>query len=236
MIDWDAYRDDLGFLSGEHRPQGSDGNAMLRAACEMTLRQGLGTWKSDDQDALFERVRDLCEIRPGLIQRLPPFSRDQEGLDDYIAYVLIDPVFAFAALQYGRASFYRPLKWAPWLRIPYQYSIKRDPHDVAAWLGRYPALVAHMEWSTHAMTPPLWRRVWWAASVAFSGSSDNEDPWVLSWLMIVSAGRRRWLERLATDIYLWRLKRSKGSLALLFAAHFRNPNHPIARACEELAL
>jgi hypothetical protein len=233
MIDWDSYRDDNGFISGVKNPTGgSSGNAVLFAAEEKILRAKLKDWSADQQESLFRIISTECMLWRGLLFRLPPFRQDQEGLDDYIGAASIDPRLAQDILSWGREHRYRPFKW---LSLSYYYCNTADETKLEAWFGRYPALIAHIQWAAGEV-PPLWRRLWWFFSVAFSGSKDNQDPWILNWIMIETAGSRTCLNRLASAIYRWRLERAYVGLAHVFARYFNDANHPMVVACDQLQL
>ena len=237
---FDAYRDPFGFISGQKSPTQSSGNAVLFSAEERILRQRLGTWSEKDQADLIRRIWNHCEPVGGFLTRPEPYAQDQESLDDYIGYASICPVLARAALDYGWRHFYRPI-WP--LRFRYQYSLLRNDmardcgeKDAPAWLGRFPALIAHFEWCAGEL-PPLWRRLWWAVSIATGGSDTNQDPWILNWILLDSPGARSWLGQLAWRIYWKRLRGSAyGSLAAVFARYFNDPEHPVAIAAESLGL
>lgn len=235
MIDWSAYRDPVGFLSGQRAPNGSDGNAMLFAAHEKRLRVKLGDWSDGDEAMLMTRIRRLCEKKAGLILRPPPFSQDQDSVDDFIGYASISPSLAGDALRYGRANLFRPKIFGSLIGFRYHYSILSDEQDVVAWLGRFPALIAHFQFAA-GETPWLWRRLWWFFSVAFSGSRTNQDPWILNWQMLETEGGKSLLGRAAFRIYRWRLNRNWVGLAHVFSEYLRDPNHPIVLACEALEI
>jgi hypothetical protein len=235
MIEWDEYRDPIGFMSGPKHPTGSSGNGILFSAEERLLRLRLGTWNDILQKALEYQVSSHCERKSGLLMRPPPFSQDQESLDDYIAYASISPNLAGAALRYGRRNYFRPKWFGGLLALSYHYSLVGDEQDVAAWLGRFPAVIAHFQWSADE-SPWLWRRLWWFISIVLSGSKNNQDPWILSFVMLETEGGRTWLGVLAGWIYRWRLKRAYGSLANVFSTYLKDENHPNVLACKQLGL
>lgn len=232
QLDWESYRDKLGFISGTRNPEGSSGNAVLFAAEEAILRRKLDDWSGSV--TLVQSIRACCEIERGLLKRPHPFSQDQESLDDYIGLAAIDPGLAREALAYGRAHFYRPL---PFLKLAYQYSMRNEEKDVIAWLGRFPAMIAHLQFAA-GETPPLWRRLWWTASIAMSGKPDQQDPWILSWVMLeTNAKGDSFLADVAHGFWRWRLERAypKG-LSEVFRKYFNDEAHPIANACVILGI
>lgn len=103
-----------------------------------------------------------------------------------------------------------------------------------AWLGRFPQFVAHLEICARE-TPPLWRRLWWAASVwqtARFWDKDGTDQWVLSWHLVAAyhaAGKRSWFMDWAARNYTERLfSRFAGGLNPVFGQYF-GEGHPLTR-------
>lgn len=227
LIDWNSYRDLLGFITGGAPVKSSTGNVVLFAAIEKELRKYLGTWSDKDHAELFARVTVHCQYMPGLLRRPRPFRQDQEQQDDYIGYVSISESFAESARIWGLTHFYRQF-WP--FKFPYQYDLNFNDKAFNSWLGRHVPLIAHMKFKLDLM-PPLWQRLWWALSVAFSGSEKNQDPWVLNWLLIITARGRTPLIRWASRRYWRRLYRTfPRGLADVWTEYFDDPNHPFVQA------
>lgn len=230
MIDWDAYRCPLGFLSGKRNPRESSGNAVLFSAHERLLRIRLGDWDEWKQGALVDRVIRHLEIAPGLIRRPPPFSQDTESMDNYVGYASIAPSFSRWAYTQGRDCYYRPF-WP--MRLPYHYPIDGNAKDARAWMGRYPALIRFFcDRSEGVFQGTLLQDLAWSLSLEFSGNSEDQDPWILNWHLAEAnplhrASRTYW-RRLA---FHW-----PGGLARVFAEYLDDEEHPIVLACERLAL
>jgi hypothetical protein len=212
VIDWDTYRDALGFLSGKPRRPDPESNAVLFSAEERMLRLKLGTWGEFEQRRLSDAI-SIYLIQKNQLVRPPNWRQDKEGPDNHIGLGACGgPLLALSVLGY----------------------LERDWTYLAGFYLRFPAIVAHLTWAAGGK-PTLWRRLYWAVSVALSGSGTNQDAWIQSWLMLETAPPLG-LERLAAAVYWYRLKREWISLGVVFMAYFGNSEHPCAVACRELGL
>jgi hypothetical protein len=226
-----AYTDRLGFISGEKNPGAPSGNALLFTAEAMLVLRQQGCLAQFDRDLFLIQVSEACEIITGLYKRPPPYSQDQESQDDYIglaaASYFLGTSHARDMLEYGREHVYR---WR-FLRLPYQYDKAHveESRVFDAWLGRFVTAMIHIQWAA-GERPALWRRLWWACSVAFSGSKDDQDPWLLNWLMIHTMDGRSRIGVVAASIWRWRLRRAfPDGIRQVFARYFNDPGHPLAK-------
>lgn len=207
-----AYTNVDGFVSS-HK-SGSSGNDLLFSSEAAVIRRKLGAWDRSDEAKLNAAIANHAQIEPGLYGR-PAWNQDQEQPDDYYGLVALSPFYARAIRAYGQRHF-----WS------FKTSSAAKWYEPMFW--RFPALICHAAWGA-GEKPNAFLRLWWAASVAFSGSKTSQDPWILSWLLTEVAGDKGWLERLATRIYLFRLKAACGSLRAVFAAYFQDADHPISK-------
>jgi hypothetical protein len=233
--DFLPYTDRLGFISGEANPQGSSGNALLFTAYAMLVLRQQGCLAQFDRDLFLIQVAEACEIIPGLYKRPPPYSQDQESQDDYIglaaASYFLNTSHARDALEYGREHYYK--KWCFYCKYQYDKAHVEESQVFNAWLGRFVTAMIHMQWAAGEY-PALWRRLWWAYSVAFSGSKNEQDPWLLNWLMIHTMDGRSRIGLVGASIWQWRLKRAfPGGIKQVFARYFNDPNHPLARYAQD---
>lgn len=193
-----------------------------------------------------------CEVEGthGLYRRcsrgLWPWT-DLEQQDDYIgigavSWAIGSPEIADEILEYGRSTKSRIWPWLAWPRLnwimnnalPGTLLDENGDRSFRPWLGRYPAMVAHLEFAAN-LRPPLWRKIWWAFTVMFSGSGDeNMDPWKLSYLMVQVMDGRSILCELAAKIFWIRLALLQGSMHVVYAKYFsKAPEHPLAKYCRD---
>lgn len=228
--DFKAYTNSLGFLSNS--PAGSSGNDLLFSCEAAIIRSKLGAWSKEDQSALEKAVLDHSYREAGLYGRPgKPWCNDQEGFDDYIGVLAWSAKFdkglrALRVLLYGQRN---KFDWKGF-RLPYYYRTEHPytEDDKRAWFGRSPSFVAHLYWSA-GLKPGWFYRLAWAISVATSGNLYSKDPWILSWLLVEVAQDKGLLERLATRIFKYRL-RKRGGLKFIFCEYFGSM-HPIALHC-----
>lgn len=233
--DYAPHFDEYGLM----RPEG---NCLLFTAQYACLLKRKGYMDPETRDALVFAVHD-CQVDPpmGLYQRHPvAFVGDQEGPDDYIGlgaivYACSVPSIAQEILDFGRCCHYRPfwplkLKYYYPNHIPYQTA-----PNVCAWLGRFPAVIAHLQWAAGEV-PSLWRRLWWAGTVALTGcfgpdydKDGGQDAWILSF-MLCEVAPDRVLERWAKGVFRKRLLKvwGDGGMRAVFARYFRDDRHPHA--------
>lgn len=206
------YTNALGFVSNE--PNGSTGNDLLFSGEACVIRRKLGVWTQGDHTALLDSIKQHAEIEPGLYGR-PGWRQDQEGLDDYIGLVCIDLGLAEMILEYGQKHwwYFKTVENCPWY----------EPIFL-----RFPALIAHIYWSA-GKKPPVFFRLAWCLSVAFSGTKTEQDAYILNWLLIEKCENGGFFEGLASWLYWRKLKKNyPGGLQQVFARYFGNPSHPIA--------
>lgn len=231
-INWDEYRDCLGFMSGKKQPTQPESNAILFSVEEMILKKKLDDWTHLNDIALSGKILKYLTIEPGLIKRPAPWSQDQESIDDYIALCAVSNRNAGSVLNYGLKHYYL---WKG-IEFKFQYNQDKSETKIDGWLGRFPALVAFMYWAWGS-TPSLWRQIWWALSVAYSGKEGQQDPFVLNWIMVETVGKKNRLTRWASRKFWTRLRKYwPGGMTQLFETYFQDANHPIVLACKELKL
>ena len=189
-----------------------------------------------------EMVRK-CYLLPGLLRRGPAHP-DHEGPDDYLAVGAAAGVLRLGAfggackqvageiLRYGRAHWWMmnnvdPGRWR-W----------------SSWFGRFPALIAHLEWAAWE-PPPLWRRLAWAGALWLASRAEarQQDSWVQSWMMVLTVEALdvesltptlRWWEYRAMDNWRHRARGVfPGGLRQCLGEYFGNGEHPLVRYAPE---
>jgi hypothetical protein len=211
--EYEVYRTPEGIFSNV--PGGRSGNDPLFTAEALISLRATDEWTKAD-DALIDAEIDIaCRIEKGLYGRGPGYMQDQISVDDHVGLGIISARVAKDIRSYGWHHFW----------------YFKTGENVAFWapfLGRFPALWAHLAWC--AGEKPNWfLRLGWAYSVAFGGKPGDQDSWILNSLLVHVAGNKGWLERLATRRYLKGLKSSWGTIKACYAAYFGNPNHPTAK-------
>lgn len=174
-------------------------------------------------------VAGECLVEPGLLKRSPTHP-DQQGPDDYIgaaaaSYFIDQGLLAKTILEYGRTH---PARWKG-LPVHYVYNnVKPGEFSSSAWLGRQPALIAHLQFCA-GETPALWRQLAWAAAILMA-KPESQDDWVLSSLLVMVAGDRTWVTRQASRRWKENFKQAwPGGLKQVLTAYFNlQEAHPLA--------
>lgn len=216
------YTDAYGLVHPNKNPGPNNwsGNGLLFTAEALMLIYKDSPPSVEEQREI-ERIYNSCEAEAmGLYRRHPvAFLRDQEAIDDYIgigaAAYITGTGMAVEVLEYGRAHH--------WLMNNVD-----GKWNWSAWLGRFPAMICHLEFAAGGRSS-LWKRLWWALTVAFQPWSSESDP-ILSWLMVTVCAKRSFVCSLATDHFYRRLKkRYPGKMRQVFEIYFNSTDHPIAK-------
>jgi hypothetical protein len=214
-LNWELYRDPIGFLSGEREPKKPASNAVLFSAEERSLRLRLKTWTEDDQIRLVRAIEQGKIIEDGKLTRPVPWRQDEERPDDHIGLGGLGlPTAADAVIRYFDEN--------------------------VGYLGffkfRFSAIYAHLEWAA-GRKPAWWRRIYWAGSFLISGNPVDQDAWIQGFIMLEVAGEKGRLERMAAEVYWSRLRKAwPGGLAAVFSKYFNDAKHPCVVAAEVLGL
>ncbi len=208
--DFQTYTNSLGFVS--NTPNGSSGNDLLFSAEAAITRKKYGAWNRFDQTLLINNINMSSKIAPGLYGR-PGWRQDQEAPDDYYGLATLDPSVANDILTYGQQHWW----YFKTVMAPTWY----DPLFI-----RFPGLIAHVKWCA-GKKPNIFLRLFWCMSVALC-SATSQDSWLLNNILTTAAGDKGFIEKIATKIYKYRLKKIWGTLGNVYAAYFNNKNHPLA--------
>lgn len=235
LDEYGLYQDTIGNHSG---------NSLLFTAHYALALLKNGQLTHVEADELSKALKS-CELEPGLFQRHPTsFVGDQEGIDDYIGasaasfYVNLDHFFpdtrtnAKEILDFGRSGRYKFFG----IEIPYYYP-NHDPYKTSfnarAWLGRYPALIAHLKFCAGEYVNSL-LFIYWAASIILGlfQNLENKDSRLLSLHMIhvaIYAKPDNILVTLLYKFFYWKVKRDYGSIQEVFRRYFTDPNQPLIK-------
>ena len=232
LAEFNEYLDSEGLMNDRPGKCAPSGNALLFTAEAFLIQLFLGVTRAYPVVAAAERLASGRFVRPG-------WEQDQEGPDDYIGLAAFsrhsDPTIAQRILAYGRSHFF---KWGP-LKFRYQYDTTgKEPNSVEAWFGRFPAVIAALEWAA-GETPPMWRRLWLALSAALTPGAEGQDTWILSWLCLECLRRTQmcWFERWAIKTYMRRLyKYHPGGLKEVFTQYFGSDKHPITKYVNQISM
>lgn len=228
--DFTAYETSEGFLTGHRNPTGPDGNSLLFSAEKLFVLDFHGELEAQDT-IQFTKLLRLCEIEPGRYRRTPAgeaYSQDQEAQDDYIGIVAASYLLGLATgrevLSYGKSHRYGV---GLGISLPYYYG-EPGKNDINGWFGRWPAFVVQVRMSAsedNFFDRRLLDGVIWASG---RWDAPDQDPWILSWLMLATRGD--------IDGYVirdWRLRLRNawpsGGLGEVFGRYFNDPNHPLAK-------
>lgn len=232
--DFDKFKDQYGLISPDGKPSGN--GLVYTAAYLLTLRDHwlLGL------NEVFEGINALtsCFVTWGLLKRHPDHT-DQEGPDDYIAVGLISHLcgseYAKSILSYGRSN---PMRWFG-IDFYYVYNnewpgsfLHKDQRtNWSAWMGRFPALICHLQWAS-GERPCLFRRLYWCAMLLISARKKrgNQDAWIQSYMMCEVAKNRWWLSDKVIKYWECKFKLTfSDGIGQVWAEYFGNPNHPLAK-------
>jgi hypothetical protein len=261
LTDFAAYTDSNGLVQPLQNPSTDASDNGVLYTGEAGVAYSDNSALSSEMQTAMQAAFAKCEITAGLIgaelMRNPDNSGGQEGIDDYIGCGLgsafVDPngETAQRILNYGsndRCSSWDPTESTDHLlsklvfgllmivhmgKIPRVYNnLNPGKFTLAAWMGRFPHLFAHLQYATGGK-PNLLRRIWWSLSVLIGcfTSSSNAGSWALTWCMV-----RCWEKRsnqglgAKLAVWLWRKRFSKvwGNPGAMFASYFANQNHPLA--------
>jgi hypothetical protein len=197
-----------------------------------------------------------ARIKPGLYSRGEGHP-DHQAVDDYVGigalFYLCEPALAREVVRYGqrnpvpladvlanskyadKLAWLIPfVRWRGWLAHYHYNNVTPTEPRGEQWLGRQLQLVAHLKWACRSdiyYFKPTWlEKLVWLFTVLFSGRKNDPDSWRLSYLLIVVAGDKNWLNRLATKIWWRRLRRVEGTLKQSQTGYF-GEQHPLVRYC-----
>lgn len=253
--DFALYTDPNGLLQLHPHPSIMDSqNGILFTGHKMLIYSQLGILNADDQSE-FESAMSTCQVpgQPGLYNRWQG-NAAQEGPDDYIGIVggsvacgsgIASQILAYGYSQVVKAGdllkllYPTPNAWQQalitllgWVSLRYNWNNQNPGQpSLSAWLGRQPAIVAHMQWGA-GQTPALWRRlVWFVGMVFFADWKDpsSTTPKILNWQFINVAKNKGWLEGWAAKIWYQNLAKNypngmKDIMTIYFGA-----DHPCAK-------
>jgi hypothetical protein len=175
----------------------------------------------------FGHLIKKCETSEGVLSRTPSKAGGQEGPDDYTGVAAASSAFADSMVDHGRSHF--------WVFNNVGKDIRNPDGSInwAAFFIRFPALVAHMRYSA-GYRPNLFLKTAWRLSVLTCGLLNNDqDSWILTWLLIHAAGDRGTVNKFITRTWVRKLrKRFPGGISEVFRNYF-GFNHPISRYAQD---
>lgn len=230
-LDFESFQDSIGLIQ-PREGAGKDGscasgNGLLYTgeACAVMGSDEISYFRNSFASAL-----NACERYPGLFLRHPKCT-DQESVDDYVgigaASYFLASGHAERVLERGNRF---PFLLFGVLPLRFYYANEgQSSFDLRAWLGRFPALIAHLRYAA-GQPPGFIPSLVHALSIAFSPWKNEDEP-ILSWLMLRVAENQSGPARMAGKIFRARLvhKYMDGGMKQVFSLYLGNPNHPIAK-------
>jgi hypothetical protein len=215
MINWDEYRDPLGFMAGKPNPTQPESNAVLFSAIERILRLKLGTWGPDEQRRLNGAILTYCLSPEGKLIRPKPWTQDIEQPDDHIG---LGATGCDSAIFRVLCFLDQNKAWNHFFMV------------------RFSGIYAHLQWGM-GVTPDWWRRWWWEIATGLWPAKDSEqDPWVQKWLMVEIAGARGAGEQKASELFWQRFHEAYPyGFEELFTAYW-TPEHPVVQAWRQIEM
>lgn len=179
--DFNTYGDPFGLI--QNNPGGVSGNGLRYTAEYFILGCRRGIFQHEG--ASFRHITGSCLVLPGLYRRSPTAALEGTRIDDLVSIAsaaqLLDKTIAEDILRFGRKSYWLynpPVQKSPLVNLIKQFNFK-------AWLGRYPGMIAHIEYCA-GECPSVFKRLVWLLGVAWCGfnAKMNQDEWVLSQRLI----------------------------------------------------
>ena len=198
---------------------GDSGNQLLFTAEAIVCMRAAQVWDIADQISTELAIAKTCQIESGLYGRGPGYMQDQISVDDSIGLGIISWAFAIRVRSYGWKHFW----------------YFKTGQNVAFWapfLGRFPALWAHLAWCSYEV-PNIFLRMAWCYSVAFGGKPGDQDSWILNNLLIKACFKPGILEKMAIMRYKKQLAKEWGTLGKCLTRYF-GFEHPIAKYWPEI--
>lgn len=229
LKDFEAVTDDTGLVQPF---SGKSGNGIL-ATCQALIIFNNRIFSTESIFNFYYSI-SRCQIEPGFFRRhTKHFTEDQESVDDYLAIACASPSMTKDILKHARIGWHINDKIIPWyFPNEKQYQTK---FSFRAWLYRFPALVCQVKQAcgVHSV---FWQRWVWALSVMTCGwfGGNPDDSWILSWMMVnclTDRSKWSWSQRIARNVYYWRLKRAGG--IKVFFTRFYGENHPITKYAKD---
>lgn len=170
LKEWENHRDDWGLI--QPWPGQTSGNGLRYTAEYEWARYFLGLQPTTKSHWAYA----ACVDAEGLVYRTPKRKFGQQSHDDLIG------LFAWAALLHNKPPFVIRVRE----RLAKKFGFFRTDPD-APWqktfLGRFQQLFAHADYAL-GKKPGLIPRLFWCVSVLYGAKEKQQDPKVLSWLMV----------------------------------------------------
>lgn len=171
-------------------------------------------------DAKYLKALELCQLKPGLYKRNPT-SLDEHGPDDLFGLPLYSRNIA-------------ELVWAYLKHRAFFYQNDGGKWRIKSWMGRFPALLGHIQYQATGEMSWLFRMAW---CLAVRSSRDkpvtNQDGWIQTMLLVEaykSAGSKSYSDMdSACEIY----EIYKPKISDIYAAYIGDNEHPLVQACKQ---
>ena len=194
-------------------------NGVLYTAISMIVMEDNKALPDELKQQFGDRLAK-CFKEPGLLTRTPDLHPDQEGPDDLVGICAVAKLLGFPfakdVLKYGLKHFF-----------VYNNDGKLRGED---FLGRQIQLVTHMFYCAIGFCPPFFG-VYWALAIWHSAfaKKENQDAFMLSWLLIRCLPKHNLLGRLAAKFWYKKMYAHfpRGFKDLNYLEG--NNNHPICK-------
>lgn len=211
--------DDQAQLDSEY---GASGNGLTYTSAKILTYWRRGMLTADDKHE-FALTVSSCFQEPGLLMRNPAKKGEQNGWDDYVAVMaackVAAPAQGNAIRDYARNHGYvmNNEKPATVLKANGWFNDK-------AILGRYPQLIAHMEYATWNTACPINDLAW---RIHVASPPEDHDGAYLRWMMWVTAEDQ---SEAAGVSFAQNIRvRYSGGMAQVWSEYFKNGEHPLAK-------
>ena len=247
LDDYKVWSDKYGLVL----PEGEDGNPVevsgngLRYTSDFIIALYDNKALTNDVKDYFTKIYESCEEKPGLMNRLPNWPA-LEAIDDYIgcataSFFIDEGYLASKILEYPHlfptSKLDTQFDGKPWVNklifyILYIFTFSKlkavynnqnpETFRLAAWLGRFPSLFAHLKLSC-GKNPTILEKLFWIGALLLSLRKPPEDfdAFILSWHLSRVAEGQSWL--LDRVINYWRKKQREKRNGKWIADYMNNP-------------
>lgn len=213
----DIVFDSNGFVPPADITQPVSDNGVLFTSQYYILLKEHGLLTPDDVSAFIHKMR-FVNI-DGNLKRYPS-DTGKEGPDDYIglcsASKALGTIDAHLIYEYGRKTFWNYNNENP------------DEVTLESWLGRQPGLIGYIKYCAgHLMNPLEFLAIYVGTIITAFGKKEDTSDKLLA-LTMVSQLKNNLLFKPLCSFYLWKIRRTYGSINELVRVYF-GLNHPFSK-------
>lgn len=168
----------------------------------------------------FHRGLRLCVLDRGLYKRNPT-NLDEHGPDD---------LFGLPLYSKGVAA-------DVWDRLQKKFFFYQNDGGMwrmKSWMGRFPALLAHIQMCATWKKPSwFYRKAWcFAVSLTKNKKITDQDGWIQTMIMVETYKYfRQWAQSPDMDEAMAIYEKHKPKISEVYRAYINDPSHPLVEVC-----